>query len=1059
MLSNQLKYHAAFWMLLAMTPGAQGQMNYTAVPRWGQAATIIYDTLFISGGKTDPQHQFTYSSAPNTNDILSLNLSMSFPTSSPPWSYLSGSMDNSTSQGPSVAFHTLTPFTSSELLLFGGDAGFEMIQTNADSAWLLNIKNNLSPAWLPQSPGWASEPMRRIYHAAPSGSGAVYILGGQKADGSQIGFPDPYVFDAVGDNGSPVFVPLSDSTNAPSGLFGHAAHVLPGGLLLVFGGFFSSSSSPIPSPLNTIYILDITSKSPTWSVRNASAGAVPASRRGFASVLLDDGRILIHGGADATLQNVFSDGAILDTTQNPMSWSPVDVLSGTLGARVGHFAEPINGHVLFGFGWAGNAPADVNLVLYDPTSSVFPPTFTPAPSPVSVTTLPISPTAPGGTNPTLGPSAGTTGVWKPGQSSHSPSPTSTSGTNGDDVSSSKKTGIVIGSVFGALAFVALAGVAVYYARRRRNSRAWMGSNANNKHDEGRWKLMPETDPDLWDDVFQDLPTHHIPTVQLAGTGWQTRTQRSRGFLSVGGFMGISGPRRAAQQRRDILADEDAYQYDIDQALDEEEEFGVYGERYSKRPRNRREGTGGSSFSFASLGGISSPWNSFVNVSLTSLRNVGVVLGVTATRAGVAEIDEDQNVSPPKWLEKGELPLQSFVEESMGNKDILGESTATRPRGGQYIANSTSSNPYVDPFADSIYEEEHLTSRDLNNDANSCVLDNRNEARGSTLGGDQDPRIKSTPAPTPLSLVLTRITTTSSEGPNGGASLDSHSAPSSHTLTSDGTSNTSSSNINTPISLRSTSIINAIDPPMRRSNSWWLRFSRTPFLDRHGGQETRRRRNSEGGLLDFRDPNPAPRLRPIEESTTLSLQAGQEGSPEDIKAHPREESSGYAVSTKSSVKTGQTADSELIARLDGRMEVVQRALSLNSRGRSVSPTTTLDGFRERQSSGDPRRSWSGSSSASGDPLVQSPIEGVVDAYAPEISPGSLAKPRSPLRSTTGVVAARVSAYERRLSQDTDLHTSPHTPRTDRGQARHSVAYGFVPKSSLYVANPDARTGST
>ena len=305
----------------------------------------------ISGGKIDPQHQFTYTSAPNCNDLLSLDLSTPFTLSSPPWSYISGSQNTSTSQGPAVAFHTLTPYTSSELLLFGGDSGFTSIQTNADSAWLLNVKDLSSPLWSSQTAGWASEPIRRIYHAAPSASGAVYILGGQKADGSQIGFPDPYLFNAVADGGSPAFIPLTSTTGAPAGLFGHAAHVLPGGTLLVFGGFFSSGSTPnTPSPLSTIYTLDTTSASPIWSIQNATGGTIPIPRRGFASALLNNGKIIIHGGADAGIQTIYSDAAILDTTQIPMTWSPVDGLSDTLGPRVGHVAAHIRGQVFFGFG-------------------------------------------------------------------------------------------------------------------------------------------------------------------------------------------------------------------------------------------------------------------------------------------------------------------------------------------------------------------------------------------------------------------------------------------------------------------------------------------------------------------------------------------------------------------------------------------------------------------------------------------------------------------------------------------------------------------------------------
>ncbi|KAJ3520532.1 hypothetical protein NM688_g9150 [Phlebia brevispora] len=60
------------------------------------------------------------------------------------------------------------------------------------------------------------------------------------------------------------------------------------------------------------------------------------------------------------------------------------------------------------------------------------------------------------------------------------------------------------------------------------------------------------------------------------------------------------------------------------------------------------------------------------------------------------------------------------------------------------------------------------------------------------------------------------------------------------------------------------------------------------------------------------------------------------------------------------------------------------------------------------------------------------------------------------SSTGSVAERVQAYERRMSQvDSPIKSPPPVPsRTRRGASM----YGLAPKPSLFVANPDRKRGS-
>ena len=313
--------------------------------RWGQAYAIIQETLWVYGGKTDPYNQYSYTSAPNTNDLFQLDLSQSFDLSNPPWHAQAGCGNDTGCRGPLVAFHSLSAYDPSDMLLFGGqpDPNSNIVLPDlADSAWTLGVKNSDSPSWTDEPQGWASEPSRRIFHSASSSGGKVFITGGQKADGSQTALSQHEIFDYRG----PTFTFLP-TANAPPDLYGHTSLVLSNGSLLVFGGYSQSQGSLLS--FLTIWTLNTWAKTFTWSLVEVDPATCPTARRNFAAVVLSDGRILIHGGSDAALQTTLSDGWILDTTQDPMVWIEVPSLS-ALGPRRDHMAVAIGSVVVFAFG-------------------------------------------------------------------------------------------------------------------------------------------------------------------------------------------------------------------------------------------------------------------------------------------------------------------------------------------------------------------------------------------------------------------------------------------------------------------------------------------------------------------------------------------------------------------------------------------------------------------------------------------------------------------------------------------------------------------------------------
>jgi len=314
---------------------------YSPVPRWGQATVMIDDALFIHGGKTDQFNQFSYTSAQTINDIIYLPLSSPFDASSPPWKLV----NSSASPTPAVAWHTLAAFSSSDALLFGGLPGPNsgtVVFDLPDSAVLLDVSNPLQPQATAEPSSWANEPVRRMRHSASSTGGRIYVIGGEQADGSNIDFSEHYVFDING----PSFT-LLPSSNGPPDISGHTSLVLSGGQLVVFGGYSGSRGALLP--FTTIWALDTTQSMLSWTLLSISNSSVPTPRQAFAAVVLPDDKVLIHGGADADLLDSFSDGWILDTTQNPMVWSQVNALA-QLGPRRDHFAAASGTQVIFGFG-------------------------------------------------------------------------------------------------------------------------------------------------------------------------------------------------------------------------------------------------------------------------------------------------------------------------------------------------------------------------------------------------------------------------------------------------------------------------------------------------------------------------------------------------------------------------------------------------------------------------------------------------------------------------------------------------------------------------------------
>ncbi|KAL4251556.1 hypothetical protein AB1N83_014323, partial [Pleurotus pulmonarius] len=455
--------------------------GYDPLPRWGQSQMLVDEAIFVYGGKTDEFNSFGYTGAPSTNELLILPLSSPFSASAPPWTLLASSSNESTSQGPHIAWSTLSPVNTSMALLLGGiaDPNSDIsIQTRADSAILIDVFNQLAPNIIAHpDAGYSNEPVRRMQHAACTApDGRVFIIGGVRADGSGNAFSQHLIF-----NSSLSFTTLG-SEGGPPDIYGHSCIILPNGRLLVLGGLSPNSGGLVP--FDTIWVLDTSRVDTGWSYLNITTNALPEPRRNFAAALLVDGRILIHGGQDASAQTVYSDGWILELSGDGETavWEHVEVLS-QLGVRRDHFAVASGNEVIFGFGYSSSAPAPATLQIYDSSSNAFVTSHTPLASPPSQTIPgPVQTSKPAQTNTNA--SNTRAGSRPTHTSSHGGDDDDGNGSSGDggghggndngnggdnDGSrSTSVTAIAVGSALGALGvFLIIGGVIWYYRRQSR----------------------------------------------------------------------------------------------------------------------------------------------------------------------------------------------------------------------------------------------------------------------------------------------------------------------------------------------------------------------------------------------------------------------------------------------------------------------------------------------------------------------------------------------------------------------------------------------------------------
>ena len=720
------------------------------------------------------------------------------------------------------------------------------------------------------------------------------------------------------------------------------------------------------------------------------------------------------------------------------------------------------------------------MSIYDLSQDAFVTQFSPQDSP-SQTTLPVpsgtSGSSPGNSQGSGSHSSGGSGA----QSTSSPNPSasdpgSSSGSGSLDKHKQQVSiAIALGSVFGALALVAIGFAYVVYVHKR-------------SHADEQFQIITDED-------FGPPPTPHNRSTfgrVESYLPWLTSDRAEKPRMSdpkgkeTWTMFGLGRRREnnAGANRIDMLANEDSSMYGT--TFVRRADTGSSKSWYSihmSGTGHERLGSGGSTRkTLAQL----------FNGSLNSLRSVGAVFGsvtgvrrVTSIAGNIGHGNRSDYSLPFDPFEDNEGLLlrdrdvgyeiaasegPSYTNQMTGS----GLAIATRLHSDRRNEGSGSSR-YSDPFKDQD-EREVLFNASATDMRTPTTSDPSPRAENVNFYVN-DSSSQSTDSQSSLSRRLPPLLTVPSHDGSDPSPSSSSSAG--------GYANSSSSSLKP----RTTSIITASSPtqPMKRSNSWWTRFRHPSF--RESLYETAR--SPTQAAFDFRDPNPPPgRLGPIQETSTSTTDRPE--SPEIDRGRTKKKfysTSGGQEKSTTSLKTNRTADSEAIERMAGLIDVALREAT----GSSIEYTSSSPGRSPERatiysSAGSETQSqYCRYPSSSSDDMnlaiapilvnsfnesreiVESPIEETstfplntsivsIDSEQSECATPTARTPRSKRPTSVGAVATRVAEYERRMTQEmAPSTTSKVHPNASRKGT--SVKYGLVQKPELFIANPDKRASTS
>jgi N-acetylneuraminic acid mutarotase len=243
------------------------------------------------------------------------------------------------------AFHTATLLPNGQVLITGGYSGFTgSVSTALDTA---EVYDPVAGTFTTLS---ATMTAARAFHTATLlPNGQVLLTGGEPNDSTGIAFNTAELYDPV----AQTFTALSATMTAAR--LAHTATLLPNGQVLLTGGGNSTNSSY--TTFNTAEVYD-----PVAGTFAALTATMTTAREGHAATLLPNGLVLLTGGGQgSSISAAFATALNTAEVYDPVAQTFTALAATMTTARVSHTATLLsNGQVLLTGGGHGTTPILLN---------------------------------------------------------------------------------------------------------------------------------------------------------------------------------------------------------------------------------------------------------------------------------------------------------------------------------------------------------------------------------------------------------------------------------------------------------------------------------------------------------------------------------------------------------------------------------------------------------------------------------------------------------------------------------------------------------------------------
>ncbi|KAJ1915535.1 hypothetical protein H4219_004273 [Mycoemilia scoparia] len=363
----------------AASKNTNSTSNENPLQRWSHAAIVVGNDLYIHGG-----FQSTSIVYPELVEYLQyIDISKSFSLNSTMWRNMTF-VSSRDSRPPLLASHTAVSDTSNKrIVVYGGQSNYVEKKTNITNA--VYVFNTYTHVWT--NPTKAPTPPQRFGHTAvrTKDKKHMIIFGGRLYDQNSTTYPfanDTWAMSLSVDSDSSVGsalkiiddqntsgsgpliwneLPSADVKNISIRQY-HTATLINSTHMAVLGGRISDAMVTMDSVL----LYDIPGGK--WSFIKAK-GDIPSPRMLHTAVMLDNNKLLVHGGTTYYFQESMKDVAILDTA----SWSWESLEADPMSPSVfGHSATMIEPYILYTYGFSVGAESpNPSISIFDTNSMKF----------------------------------------------------------------------------------------------------------------------------------------------------------------------------------------------------------------------------------------------------------------------------------------------------------------------------------------------------------------------------------------------------------------------------------------------------------------------------------------------------------------------------------------------------------------------------------------------------------------------------------------------------------------------------------------------------------------